>query len=210
MASPSSSVPSLAFISAATPNARVVRARLEKRYGAVKAAQADIIVALGGDGLMLQALRETMDRRVPVFGMNCGSVGFLMNPFNEEGLPQRLARAQPAVLHPLRMHAVTASGGTEEALALNKSLATAYYLKEDLRQFWEQPGKTFATLFLDGWLKRAEASGIKRMQQMARTLAAHRSGLLAYYDVMITSGPMEGTNNKTALSGISFIPCFAL
>jgi transposase len=84
----------------------------------------------------------------------------------------------------------------EEALALNKSLATAYYLKEDLRQFWEQPGKTFATLFLDGWLKRAEASGIKRMQQMAKTLAAHRSGLLAYYDVMITSGPMEGTNNK--------------
>jgi transposase len=84
----------------------------------------------------------------------------------------------------------------EEALALNKSLATAYYLKEDLRQFWEQPGKTFATLFLDGWIKRAEASGIRMLQQMAKTLAAHRSGLLAYYDVMITSGPMEGTNNK--------------
>src|SRR3954453_9719561 len=84
----------------------------------------------------------------------------------------------------------------EEALALNQSLATAYYLKEDLRQFWEQPGKVFATLFLDGWIKRAEASGIKVLQGMARTLAAHRSGLLAYYDVMITSGPMEGTNNK--------------
>jgi transposase len=84
----------------------------------------------------------------------------------------------------------------KEALALNQSLATAYYLKEDLRQFWEQPGKTFATLFLDGWIKRAEASGIKMLQQMAKTLAAHRSGLLAYYDVMITSGPMEGTNNK--------------
>src|SRR5512142_1935972 len=84
----------------------------------------------------------------------------------------------------------------EEALALNRSLAVAYYLKEDLRQFWEQPGKKFATLFLDGWIRRAEASGIKMLQQMARTLAAHRSGLLAYYDVMITSGPMEGTNNK--------------
>jgi transposase len=82
------------------------------------------------------------------------------------------------------------------ALALNQSLATAYYLKEDLRQFWEQPGKKFGTLFLDGWIKRAEASGIKTLQQMAKTLAAHRSGLLAYYDVMITSGPMEGTNNK--------------
>ena len=84
----------------------------------------------------------------------------------------------------------------EEALALNKSLAVAYYLKEDLRQFWEQPGKKFGTLFLDGWIKRAEASGIKMLQQMAKTLAAHRSGLLTYYDVMITSGPMEGTNNK--------------
>jgi transposase len=84
----------------------------------------------------------------------------------------------------------------KEALALNQSLATAYYLKEDLRQFWEQPGKTFGTLFLDGWIKRAEASGIKILQQMAKTLASHRDGLLAYYDVMITSGPMEGTNNK--------------
>src|SRR5512135_52564 len=84
----------------------------------------------------------------------------------------------------------------EEALALNKSLAVAYYLKEDLRQFWEQPGKRFATLFLDGWIKGAEASGVKMLQQMGKTLAAQRSGLLAYYDVMITSGPMEGTNNK--------------
>ena len=84
----------------------------------------------------------------------------------------------------------------EEALALNKSLAVAYYLKEDLRQFWEQPGKKFATVFLDGWIKRAEASGIKMLQEMAKSLAVHRSGLLAYYDVMITSGPLEGTNNK--------------
>jgi transposase len=84
----------------------------------------------------------------------------------------------------------------EEALALNKPLATAYYMKEDLRRFREQPGKWFATTFLDGWIRRAEASGIKMLQQMGKTLAAHRSGLLAYYDAMITSGPMEGTNNK--------------
>jgi transposase len=83
-----------------------------------------------------------------------------------------------------------------EALKLNEPLAVAYYLKEDLRRFWEQPGKRFATTFLDGWIRRAEASGIKILQQMAKTLAAHRSGLLAYYDVMISSGPMEGTNNK--------------
>jgi transposase len=84
----------------------------------------------------------------------------------------------------------------EEALVLNKPLATAYYMKDELRRFWEQPGKRFATTFLDGWIRRANASGIKILKDMAKTLAAHRSGLLAYYDVMITSGPMEGTNNK--------------
>jgi transposase len=84
----------------------------------------------------------------------------------------------------------------EEALKLNEPLAKAYYLKDDLRRFWEQPGKHFATTFLDGWIRRAIASGIKVLQQMAKTLAAHRSGLLAYYDAMISSGPLEGTNNK--------------
>lgn len=84
----------------------------------------------------------------------------------------------------------------EEALALNKSLALAYYMKDELRLFWEQAGKRFATAFLNDWIKRAQASGIKMLKQMAKTLTAHRSGLLAYYDAMITSGPMEGTNNK--------------
>ena len=84
----------------------------------------------------------------------------------------------------------------EEALALNKPLATAYYMKEELRQFWEQPGKRLARVFLDSWIRRAGVSGIRMLQQMAATLATYRSGLLAYYDVMITSGPLEGTNNK--------------
>ena len=85
---------------------------------------------------------------------------------------------------------------SSSVLALLVSAINAYYLKEDLRRFWEQPGKRFATTFLDGWIRRAEASGIKILQQMAKTLAAHRSGLLAYDDVMISSGPMEGTNHK--------------
>src|SRR6476469_1020273 len=66
-----------------------------------------------------------------------------------------------------------------EALALNRPLAVAYYLKDDLRRFWQQPGQRFATVFLDGWIRRAESSGIRILQQMARTLAGHRSGLLA-------------------------------
>ena len=86
------------------------------------------------------------------------------------------------------------------ALELSRRMTisdVAHHLnKDDLRQFWDQPGKAFATMFLDGWIRRAEASGIKILQQMGKTLAAHRSGLLAYYDVMISSGPLEGTNNK--------------
>jgi transposase len=84
----------------------------------------------------------------------------------------------------------------EEALRLNKPLAKAYYLKEDLRQFWAQPGKRFAGAFLTDWVRRAEASGVRMLQQMARTLEGHRQGLLAYYDYRISTGPLEGTNNK--------------
>jgi transposase len=84
----------------------------------------------------------------------------------------------------------------EDALKLNKPLALAYYMKEDLRQFWEQPGKRFATAFLNDWIRRAKASGIHMLQQMAKTLETHRAGLLAYYDFPISTGPLEGTNNK--------------
>ncbi len=76
------------------------------------------------------------------------------------------------------------------------SRATAYYLKEDLRQFWSQPGKTFAGAFLTDWVRRAEASGVRMLRQMAKTLESHRAGLLAYYDYPISTGPLEGTNNK--------------
>ena len=69
-------------------------------------------------------------------------------------------------------------------------------MKEDLRRFWEQPGKKYATFFLNDWIRRAKASGVHMLRQMAKTLDAHRSGLLAYYDYPISTGPLEGTNNK--------------
>ena len=83
-----------------------------------------------------------------------------------------------------------------EALRLNQPLATAYYLKEDLRQFWEQPNKRTARRFLADWIARAAASGIQMLVKFARTLTAHRDGLLAWYDYRISTGPLEGTNNK--------------
>lgn len=83
-----------------------------------------------------------------------------------------------------------------EALRLNQPLATAYYMKEDLRQIWEQPDKATARRVLDDWVRRAEASGIEMLRKFAYTLALGRSAILAYYDYPISTGPLEGTNNK--------------
>jgi transposase len=84
----------------------------------------------------------------------------------------------------------------EEALALNRPLATAYYLKEDLRQFWEQTSRRQAERCLDDWIARASSSGVRMLQQFAQTLQSHRHGLLNYYDYPITTAALEGTNNK--------------
>jgi len=84
----------------------------------------------------------------------------------------------------------------QEALALNQPLATAYYLKEDLRQLWSYPNKRAAKAFLKDWVARARASGTKMLVKFADTLMAHASGILAYYNFRISTGPLEGTNNK--------------
>ena len=83
-----------------------------------------------------------------------------------------------------------------EALSLNQPLATAYYLKEDLRQIWEQKSRSAAARFLGDWCARARASGIRFLQKFANTIEGHRHGLLAWYDCPISTGPLEGTNNK--------------
>ncbi len=84
----------------------------------------------------------------------------------------------------------------QEALDLNRSLAIAYYLKEDLGQIWKQSTKAVATRFLTDWCRRARASGIRVLITMANTLEGHRSGILNWYDYPISSGPLEGINNK--------------
>jgi len=84
----------------------------------------------------------------------------------------------------------------QEALDLNKSLATAYYLKEDLSQIWQQSTKALAARFLTDWCRRARASGIKVLITMANTLEGHRNGILNWYDYPISTGPLEGINNK--------------
>jgi transposase len=83
-----------------------------------------------------------------------------------------------------------------DALALNTPLTLAYYMKEDLRQVWRQPSKAAARRLLDDWIRRAEASGITMLQCFAATLREHRDGILAYHDCRISTGPLEGVNNK--------------
>jgi len=84
----------------------------------------------------------------------------------------------------------------EQALALNKPLATAYYMKEDLRQLWGWDDKHGATWHLDSWIEMAKTSGVSMLEKFAETLRKHRNGILAYFDYPITTGPLEGINNK--------------
>jgi NAD+ kinase len=110
----------IAFVAAPTPIAIDARSALIARYGECPLPQAAVVVALGGDGFMLETIHQVLALNVPVYGMNRGSVGFLMNTYNEDDLAGRLSRAQAAELHPLRMSAVTASGSVEKALAFNE------------------------------------------------------------------------------------------
>lgn len=110
----------IAFVAARTDIAAEARTRLSQRYGNVPIDQAQAVVALGGDGFLLETMHSLTGQPMPIYGMNCGSVGFMMNPFNENELPRRLAEAQAAILHPLRMRAVTQTGAIEEAVALNE------------------------------------------------------------------------------------------
>ena len=92
---------------------------LEKRYGNVAVDQADVIVALGGDGFMLQTLHQTQELTAPVYGMNRGSVGFLMNEYTEDDLEARLDQAEEASINPLQMKAQRVDGTMHQALAIN-------------------------------------------------------------------------------------------
>jgi NAD+ kinase len=110
----------IAFLDSGTPEAQAARARLAARYGEASVETANVIVALGGDGLMLQTLHAFMGALKPIYGMNRGSVGFLMNEYQEEGLPERLAAAWASTIRPLAMTATDVAGQTFSARAINE------------------------------------------------------------------------------------------
>ncbi len=116
-------MPRLTRIAFAASEAEIAQAALKTlstRYGSVALDKAGVIVALGGDGFMLQTLHGTMERDLPVYGMNCGTVGFLMNEYGEDGLLERLDEAEEAVINPLCMRAECVDGSVSEALAINE------------------------------------------------------------------------------------------
>lgn len=110
----------IAFAASSAPSAQQALAELTARYGQHPQDVADVIVALGGDGFMLQTLHATEHLPAPVYGMNRGTVGFLMNEYNAEGLPQRLAASGRETINPLLMVAHEAGGGEARALAINE------------------------------------------------------------------------------------------
>ena len=110
----------IAFVTNDTPEADAAAARLQARYGDHDIDDADIVVALGGDGLMLQTLHRVMRTGIPVYGMNFGSVGFMMNTFSEDDLDTRLASVQRTRIYPLSMQVLDSSGKSQAALALNE------------------------------------------------------------------------------------------
>lgn len=111
---------SIAFLASSAPEAEAARDRLARYYGDASPETADVVVALGGDGLMLQTLHRFMGRATPIYGMNRGSVGFLMNEFSEMNLRERLAAAERAIIHPLLMRTVDAAGKTHTSHAVNE------------------------------------------------------------------------------------------
>ena len=124
----------IAFLASGAPEAEEARAALKAKYGGADCASADVIVALGGDGLMLQTLHRFMGQQKPIYGMNRGSVGFLMNEFQPEGLLERLAAAQASVIHPLVMRTTDQAGRQREERAINEvSLLRETYQAAKLR-----------------------------------------------------------------------------
>jgi len=110
----------IAFLASDTALAIDAKAALEARYGGVSPQEADVIVALGGDGFMLATLHAAQDLPAPVYGMNRGTVGFLMNEYSEDDLIARLEAAEEAVVNPLHMRAECVDGSVTEALAINE------------------------------------------------------------------------------------------
>jgi NAD+ kinase len=182
--------PKIGFIASGVDEARAAQARLSARYGGVRPEEADVIVALGGDGLMLQTLHAFMNTGKPIYGINCGSVGFLMNEFTEDDLAERLQAATRTNIHPLVMTAVDAGGNPHSAFAINEvSLLRQSYQAAKLRI--DVDGRTrLDELICDGLLVATPAGST------AYNLSAH-GPILPIYAPLLALTPISAFRPRT-------------
>lgn len=174
----------IAFLAAPTAEAERACEQLTRAYDGVAPADADVIVALGGDGMMLHTIHDHMDLKAPIYGMNRGSVGFLMNAFEDDNLLERLDRAETIELHPLKMNATDLDGKTHTKIAVNE-----VSLLRETRQAAK------ISIFVDD---------VQRMDEMIcdGVLIATSAGSTAYN--LSASGPIIPLgNNLLALTPIS-------
>lgn len=112
-------MPKIALLASDSEAAQKACRDIQAQYDTVDAQEADVIIALGGDGLMLHSMHQNLDRGTPIFGMNCGTVGFMMNEFRLDDLAERLDQAEEMIIHPLRMTARSCDGSTATHIAIN-------------------------------------------------------------------------------------------
>jgi NAD+ kinase len=182
--------PKIGFIASNADEARAAQPRLSDQYRGVSPEEADVIVALGGDGFMLQTLHAFMNTGKPIYGMNCGSVGFLMNEFTDEGLRERLEAATRTNIHPLVMTATDAGGAAHTAYAINEvSLLRQSYQAAKLRI--DVDGKTrLDELICDGLLVATPAGST------AYNLSAH-GPILPIYAPLLALTPISAFRPRT-------------
>ena len=163
----------IAVISSKTKDAQAAKKKLEGLYPTAPEAEADIIVALGGDGFMLETLHRTLPHCKPIFGMNRGTVGFLMNEYRPDGLMERLSNAKLHLLHPLRMKAGTKGGKSHQALAINEvALLRQTRLAAKIRIYVD--GKVMMEeLVADGVLRRHQGKGTYVTEQTPEAANFH-------------------------------------
>jgi NAD+ kinase len=180
----------IAFIASEAAEAQAAKASLTALYKPVSAKKAEVIVALGGDGFMLQTLHKFMNSGKPIYGMNCGSVGFLMNEFREDALPERLAEAVETTVHPLAMKARDANGRRRKAYAINEvSLLRQSYQAAKLRIFIDGKAR-LAELTCDGVIVATPAGST------AYNLSAH-GPILPIYAPLLALTPISAFRPRT-------------
>lgn len=184
MPDPMTASPKIAFVASPAPEAQEALKRLDAQYGSLAPEAADVIVALGGDGVMLQTLHRYIDTGKPIYGMNRGSVGFLMNEYVEDDLAARIASAERSVIHPLAMTTVDVHGERHDALAIN-----------DVALLRQTSQIAKLRIFVDGQLRMDELSG-------DGVLVATPAGSTAYN--LSANGPILPLNtNLLAVTPIS-------